>query len=94
MPLDTPISETVAVAKKDIAEGEAIDGIGGFCVRGCLETHAAQKEARHIPIGLIVGNAVAKRAIAKDTVLTEDDIALDTTTQVYRLRSLQDSLIG
>lgn len=94
VPLDTPISETVAVAKKDIAEGEAIDGIGGFCVRGCLETHAAQKEARHIPIGLIVGNAVAKCAIAKDTVLTEDDIALDTTTQVYRLRSLQDSLIG
>lgn len=94
VPMAKPVSEAVAVAKKDIAEGEPIDGIGGFCVRGRIETHEMQQQERHIPIGLLVGNAVAKRNIAKDSVLTEEDVELDQSTQVYRLRSLQDSLIG
>lgn len=94
VPLDKPVSETVAVAKKDIAEGEPIDGIGGFCVCGRIETHEMQQQERHIPIGLLVGNAMAKCNIAKDSVLTEEDVELDQSTQVYRLRSLQDSLIG
>lgn len=37
VPMGAPVSETVAVAKKDIAAGEKLDGIGGFCVRGVLE---------------------------------------------------------
>lgn len=94
VPLDHPVAETVAVAKRDIKAGEDVDGIGGYCVRGVIETHQAQQENRHIPIGLITGHCVARRDIAKDTVLSSDDIALDTTTMVYRLRSLQDTTIG
>lgn len=90
VPQAGPVSDTVAVTKKDIKAGEAIDGIGGFCVRGVLETHAESNEKGHIPIGLITGKTVAKRDIPAGTFVTEEDIKLDKTTTVYKLRKLQD----
>lgn len=91
VPLGAPVSETVAVTKKDIAPGERLDGIGGFCVRGVLETHVDMKKDGHIPIGLISGEVVAKRAIKAGTFITEDDVELDHSTTVWQLRKLQDS---
>lgn len=90
VPLGAPISETVAVAKKDIKAGERIDGIGGFCVRGILETHADMKVNGNVPIGLVGGSSVAKRDIKDGTFLTYDDIELDESTTVFKLRKLQD----
>lgn len=91
VPLGAPISETVAVAKKDIKVGERLDGIGGFCVRGVLETHVDMVEEGHIPIGLISGEVVAKRNITTGTFITEEDVELDQSTTVWKLRKLQDS---
>lgn len=91
VPLGAPVSETVAVTKKDIAEGEKLDGIGGFCVRGVLETHVDMKKEGHIPIGLISGNVIARRPIKAGTFITEEDVVLDESTTVYQLRKLQDS---
>jgi predicted homoserine dehydrogenase-like protein len=51
------------VAKRDIKAGEKIDGIGGYCVRGVLETHADMKKNGNVPIGLVGGTSVAKRDI-------------------------------
>jgi predicted homoserine dehydrogenase-like protein len=89
-PLGAPISETVAVSKKDIKAGERLDGIGGFCVRGVLETHVDMSKENHIPIGLISGNVVAKRDIKAGTFLSTDDVELDESTTVWKLRKLQD----
>jgi predicted homoserine dehydrogenase-like protein len=89
-PLGAPISDTVAVAKRDIKAGETLDGIGGYCVRGVLETHQDMKQNGHIPIGLISGNVVAKKDIRQGQFLTTDDVELDTTTTVWKLRALQD----
>ena len=94
VPLGAPISETVAVAKKDIKAGEKIDGIGGYCVRGVLETHADLVKNNNVPIGLVGGSSVAMRDIKDGTFLTYDDIEIDETTTVYRLRKLQDSTFG
>ena len=94
VPRGVPVSDTSAFTKKEIKRGERIDGIGGFCVRGVLETHESCVENRHIPIGLITGNAIAKRDIPMDTFLTSDDIQLDEMTTVYKLRKLQDEFIG
>ncbi|MGG5373162.1 NAD(P)H-dependent oxidoreductase [Enterococcus sp. AZ196] len=90
VPLGAPISETVAVAKRDIKAGEKIDGIGGYCVRGVLETHAEMKKNGNVPIGLVGGGSVAKRDIKDGAFLTIDDIELDESTTVYKLRKLQD----
>jgi predicted homoserine dehydrogenase-like protein len=46
-----------------------------------------------VPIG-IGANAVARRPISKGSIITEDDVTLDDSTFVYRLRRLQDSLFG
>jgi predicted homoserine dehydrogenase-like protein len=86
-----PVSETVAVAKRDIEAGERVDGIGGYSVRGVLETHGEMSEQGHIPIGLITGQAIAKRNIRDGQFLTADDIELDMSTTVWHLRKLQDS---
>lgn len=94
VPCGAPVSETVAVAKKDIKSGEKLDGIGGFCVRGVIETHQEMKTNKNIPIGLISGNVVAKRDIPKGKFLTEDDISLDETTTVWKLRKLQDEIFN
>ncbi|NWO00752.1 NAD(P)H-dependent oxidoreductase [Tetragenococcus halophilus] len=90
VPLGAPISETVAVAKRDIKAGETIDGIGGYSVRGVIETHQAMQENNNLPVGLVGGASVAKRDIKDGTFLTYDDIELDQNTTVYRLRKLQD----
>lgn len=94
VPLGAPVSETVAVAKRDIKAGEPIDGIGGYCVRGVIETHADMRKNQNVPIGLVGGNSFAKRDIANGTFLTVDDIQLDETTTVYKLRKLQDETFG
>lgn len=94
VPLGVPVSDTVAVAKKDIKKGEKLDGIGGYCVRGVIESHEKTLNEKLIPIGLIAGNTVAKRDITKDTILTEEDVELDVNTAVWQLRMLQNSLIG
>lgn len=90
VPLGAPVAETAAVAKKDIKAEERIDGIGGYCVRGVIEKHEDLKNNGHIPIGLIAGTNIAKRDIPKGTFVTEEDVELDKTTTVWKLRELQD----
>ncbi|MEW9670893.1 NAD(P)H-dependent oxidoreductase [Ammoniphilus sp. 3BR4] len=87
-----PVSETVSVAKRDIKAGELIDGIGGWSVRGVLESHTDSVTNGHIPIGLISGKVVAKRDISEGQFLTYDDVEMDMSTTVWHLRQLQDSL--
>ncbi|MBT2696612.1 NAD(P)-dependent oxidoreductase [Bacillus sp. ISL-40] len=91
-PLGGPISDTVAVAKRDIKAGESLDGIGGYSVRGVVESHQEMKRNEHIPIGLISGKVIAKKDIKQGQFLTTDDIELDVNTTVWKLRSLQDGL--
>lgn len=91
-PLGGPVSETVAVAKRAIKAGESLDGIGGYSVRGVLETHHDMKHNGHIPIGLISGRVTAKREIQQGHFLTLEDVELDPSTTVWQLRALQDQL--
>lgn len=92
VPIDGPISETVAVAKKDIKKGELIDGIGGYSIRGVLETHEEMIKNNNIPIGLIEKNTIAKKDIKNGEFLTLDNTQLDESTTVYRLRKQQDEI--
>ncbi|PTF25479.1 NAD(P)-dependent oxidoreductase [Staphylococcus cohnii] len=90
VPIGAPVSETVAVAKKDIKSGEPIDGIGGYCIRGVMESSEEQKENNHLPIGIIAGKTIAKKDISYGTFLTEDDVEVDKNTTVWKLRELQN----
>jgi predicted homoserine dehydrogenase-like protein len=72
-PLGGPVTEVVAVAKRDLKAGERLDGIGGFCTYGLIENTATARATAALPIGLSDG-CVLLRDVAKDTTVTFDDV--------------------
>jgi predicted homoserine dehydrogenase-like protein len=84
-------SEVVCTAKRDIPAGAALEGIGGVDWYGKLMTCPEAKAIRAVPIGIGAG-AVVTRPIARGATITEDDVAVDESTFVARLRRLQDAL--
>lgn len=74
-PIAGPRCEVVAVAKKDLAPGERIDGIGGYTVYGLIENSPAARAVGALPMGLCEG-AVVKHAIRKDSVVTTADVQM------------------
>ncbi len=86
-------AEVVCTAKRDIEPGATLDGIGGPDWYGKVMTYAEARAAKAVPIG-IGARAIAKRPIAKGATITEDDVSVDESTFVARLRRLQDALYG
>jgi predicted homoserine dehydrogenase-like protein len=78
-------ADVVAVAKRDLAPGELLDGEGGFTVAGQLRPARASVAAGALPLGL-TGGARVLRPVTADTVLTWDDVAVDGTLPAVRLR--------
>jgi predicted homoserine dehydrogenase-like protein len=72
-PLGGPVCEVVTVAKRDLKAGERLDGIGGFCSYGLVDNAADARAMSALPIGLSDGR-VLQRDIAKDSVLTSEDV--------------------
>lgn len=90
-PLDGPRVEVVATAKTALKEGTVIDGLGGFHTYGQAEAYAVAQAGRLLPMGLAEGCRL-KRAVAKDAVLTRDDVDLPPDRLADRLRAEQDAL--
>ncbi len=84
-------SECIAVAKKDLKQGETLDGIGEYCYRGSIDTYKTAKEQNLLPLGLAKG-CVLKTDVPKDTVITYDMIELIPDSALLQLRKLQDTL--
>lgn len=87
-----PVAECVAVAKRDLRAGDVIDGIGGETVYGMADGAARVAAARAVPIGVVHGARVL-RDVARGATLTEDDVSLDETATIVRLRRLQDGMV-
>lgn len=84
-PLGTPRVDVVAVAKRDIPAGTRLDGIGGFDTYGVCERAAIAARERLLPMGVAEGCSLT-RAVARDSVLTYDDVRLPSGRLVDRLR--------
>lgn len=78
-------ADAVAVAKRDLAPGEMLDGEGGYTVWGRLMPAADSLAMGALPIGLAGGVAVT-RAVKRGKVLTRADVALDTEDPALKLR--------
>jgi len=85
-------AEVGAVAKRDLAPGEVIDGIGGSMVAGLIDDAADFRRDGLVPLGVLAGARLA-RAVKVGTLLTTDDVELDQTSTIVALRQLQDSLL-
>lgn len=83
-PVGGPVCEVVAVAKRDLKAGERLDGVGGFCTYGLIENRLAAREMRALPIGLSEG-CVLRRDVAKDDVVSTEDIHPASETLIWKL---------
>lgn len=90
-PLDTPVSEVCALAKRDLCVGETLDCIGEECYRSWLMRADVARSSGAVPVGLLEGGTV-KSAISKGSLITHDSVAIVEDTKLYELRQLQDSM--
>lgn len=85
-------ADVVSVAKRDLAAGEVLDGEGGYCVAGQLRPADRSVAMDALPLGLTGGVSV-RRPVAKDTVLTYNDVTLDESQNAVQLRRQQERWI-
>ena len=93
VPLPVPVAEVCALAKRDLAAGETFDAIGETCYRSWTMTAVEARAARAVPVGLLEGGRVL-RSVRKGELLTVDNAAPDPSTNLYRLRGLQDRMLS
>jgi predicted homoserine dehydrogenase-like protein len=93
VPLPTPVAEVCAVAKRDLTPGEKFDAIGETCYRSFTLTIEDARRQRAVPVGLLEGGKVLK-PVKKGELLTRDNATPDTSTNLFRLRKLQEEMLG
>ena len=79
-------ADCAAVAKRDIAVGEMLDGEGGYTVSGGLRPAVSSVRQGNVPLGL-AHNVPLIRSVKAGATITWDDINIDRTTDAYRLRT-------
>ncbi|MBW4467443.1 MAG: Gfo/Idh/MocA family oxidoreductase [Pegethrix bostrychoides GSE-TBD4-15B] len=85
-----PLVDVVATAKIDLKAGETLDGIGYYMTYGQCETSKVTQAERLLPLGIAEGCKL-KRDIAKDQVLTYDDVELPEGRLCDKLRAEQNA---
>jgi len=84
-------AEVGAQTKRPMAAGERIDGIGGSTVRGHIERSADFAADGHVPLGVLAG-ATLVRDVPVDHTLTWDDVQVDESLLIVRMRRIQESM--
>ena len=86
-------ADVVAVAKRDLAPGEMLDGEGGYTVAGQLRPTGISVPMGALPLGL-AGGIRMTRAVRADQVLTYADVALDDDLEAVRVRRELESRVA
>jgi predicted homoserine dehydrogenase-like protein len=92
-PTGTPTEfrgDAVATAKKDLKPGEILDGEGGFAVWAKAIPAKESLRINALPIGL-AHNVRLTRPVARDQVVSIDDVRLDNDLDVVALRRQMDT---
>ena len=80
----------LTAAKKELKKGEVLDGIGRFTSYGLAENSDVCSRENLLPLGLSEGCRL-KRDVARDEVLSYDDIELPEGRVSDRLRAEQSA---
>ncbi|MGI8510481.1 MAG: NAD(P)H-dependent oxidoreductase [Gemmatimonadaceae bacterium] len=89
-PLGAPRVEVVATAKRDLKAGEVVDGMGGYMTYGQCENADITRADHLLPIA-VAGDCRLRRDVAKDDVLSYDDVDLPEGRLIDQLRAEQDA---
>ena len=92
VPLDRPVAEVCAVAKRDLDAGERLDAIGEYCYRAWIMRAEEARAARAIPCGLLTDGTVSA-PIRKGELITYDNAAPPQGSRIAELRARQDDLL-
>ncbi|WP_295965712.1 NAD(P)H-dependent oxidoreductase [uncultured Bartonella sp.] len=92
VPLDRPVAEVCAVAKKDLKLGDKLDFIGLYTYRAWNMTVEDARKHEAIPCGLLEG-ATVTAPIKKNELITAKNAAINEDQWIARLRKKQDKLI-
>jgi predicted homoserine dehydrogenase-like protein len=87
-PLGGPVVEVCTVAKRDLKAGETLDDYGNYMTYGEAVNSDEMRGGRYLPEGLVEG-CVLKRDIAKDGLVTYDDVELPEGRLADKLRAEQ-----
>jgi predicted homoserine dehydrogenase-like protein len=87
-PLGGPVVEVCAVAKTSLAAGNLLDDYGMYLTYGEAVNTDEMSRGRYLPEGLVLGCKL-KRDVAKDAVITYDDVELPANRLADRLRAEQ-----
>lgn len=79
------VSDVVSVAKRDLKDGEMLDGEGGFTVWGKAQPAAKSLQFGALPIGLAHGVKL-KRPIKEGEIVRWDDVAADEAADAVKTR--------
>jgi predicted homoserine dehydrogenase-like protein len=90
-PPGAPVAEVVAVAKRDLAAGTPLDGIGGYTAYGHVDTVAGAEGL--LPIGL-AGHATLRAPVRQDEPIPLEAVELDEASALVRLRREQDAAVA
>ena len=93
VPLDRPVAEVCAVAKKDMKPGEKLDQIGEYCYRAWIMEAGEARAAGAVPCGLLAGAKVTA-PIRKGELITFANTALPADSRIVALRARQDKMLG
>jgi len=93
VPMERPVAEVCAVAKKDMAVGETLDQIGEYCYRAWIMEAGQARGAGAIPCGLLTGARVTA-PIAKGALITYANAAVPADSKIAVLRARQDKMLG
>ena len=90
--LQPPTADTITIAKRDLKAGEKIDTLGGFTVYGMIEKFSVAQKDNLLPLGLAVG-ATLKEDIPMGNAIRYEDVDIDESQMIFKLRQKQDELI-
>jgi predicted homoserine dehydrogenase-like protein len=91
VPQDVPVAESITIAKRDLGAGDKLDEFGGFTFHGVMEHAKVASGLNALPVGLAPG-AVMEREVRAGEIIRWQDVRLDETQTVVKLRRKQDQL--
>jgi predicted homoserine dehydrogenase-like protein len=90
-PLPTaPTAEVVATAKNNLKPGVILDGGGGYTTYGLAEKADIARGENLLPLGLAENIKIVKK-IPRDRVITYDDVELNESSFLLKLRRMQEA---
>ena len=86
-------SDVVATAKRDLKQGEMLDGEGGFCVWGKQTPAARSLEQGYFPLGL-AQNVKLTRDVRAGERLKWSDVATDPNDAAVQFRREMEAVFA